>query len=288
MDIKARQLLLTPKYEHWLSKCGGEFVLTIPQAKRFGDLLADHLSRKGRVRSGSFSASSRGFCERAQVFGYIGMPQRVFGNSLRSLIFIDGKMKHLVWQYIGLEAGALTDIEVPIDADALDKWRLMGSMDGGDDFNGIGLELKSTSAFGYYVANGPSLAHMLQIHSYLLGSSRYEVFSLIYLDTTTREWREHVIRPDKRYMSMVKAELGRLNDAVVNRQLPEVQDGCKAGKSKAFRDCGYSHICLGCRSYDEAEAIASVVIQGVQGGGRNPQPGSNGKRVRRVRRRPPG
>lgn len=255
LDITDRGLLLTPKYESWLMRHGGEFVLSPIEAARFGDMMADHLSRVGRVREGAFSASSRGYCERAQVFGYMGLPQRPHGDSLLSLIFIDGKMKHLVWQFIGLEAGALSDIEVPVDDSAFKTWRMKGSMDGIEAFNGIGLELKSTMAFNYYVKDGPSHAHKLQVHSYFEGRDDIDVFCVVYLDVTTRNWKEYVITRDPQYVAMVRNELERLNHAIDHRQLPEVLDECKAGKGKTFQGCQYSHICLGCRSYSDAERI---------------------------------
>lgn len=69
LDVMNRQLLLTQKYEDWLALHGGEFVLSEEEAHRFGQLLGDHLARTPRVRSQAFSASARGSCYRAQVFG---------------------------------------------------------------------------------------------------------------------------------------------------------------------------------------------------------------------------
>lgn len=291
LDIRDRGLLLTPKYEAWLSQHGGELPLSEEEADQFAQLLSDHLARKPRVRAGAFSASSAGYCERAQVFGYLGMPQKVKGDSKLSLIFIDGKMKHLVWQFIGLQAGALTDIELPIFPEAFTKWRMKGSIDGADLFNGIGLELKTTMAFLHFCKSGPGHLHKMQVGRYFLTRDDLDVFCIIYLDTTTREWKEYPILRDKAVMRLVKDELHRLNEAVDYKRLPEVQDECKTGKGATFYDCGYSHICLGCRSYEEAEAWVSIrgnnegEAAGVQGGRGSAEPQAARKGTRRVRRR---
>jgi hypothetical protein len=214
-----------------------------------------------------------------------------------SLIFIDGKMKHLVYQFVGLEAGAFTDIEVPIFDEAFKKWRLKGSIDAADVFNGIGVELKSTMAFSYFVGLGkPGDKHILQVHSYFEGRDDLDVFCVVYWDTTTREWKEYVVYRQKQYMTLVRNELERLNEAVDHKELPHVQQECKAGKGKTFHDCGYSHICLQTVEYEHAEAIAEqpVILSpprksstSVQGGGRDAVDPEAPRRTRRVRRRSP-
>lgn len=287
-DTNDRGLILTPRYERWLDLHGGEFVLSPIEAARFGRLLADHLSRKPRVRAQAFSASARGYCERQQVFGYLGVPQRLLGDNQLALMFIDGKIKHLTWQFIGLEAEALTDIETPVDADAFKKWRLRGSIDGTKLFDGIGMELKSTQAFVHYAANGPGQLHMLQVHSYFEAKPEIDVFCIVYWDTATRSYKEYPIIRQKQYTALVRNELQRLNEAVEHKQLPEVLNECKNSTGKAFRDCGYNHVCLGCKSYEQAEAWVSITTReaaSVPSGGGDAKPDDARKGTRRVRRR---
>ena len=53
------------------------------------------------------------------MFQYIGVPVMSRGDSRLHSIFIDGTWRHIRWQMMLLEAGILTDIEVPFHDDEL-------------------------------------------------------------------------------------------------------------------------------------------------------------------------
>lgn len=245
------RLNVTPKLDQWLNANDGELTLSPKNAA----LLTKLLQTRPRVRSGSFSASSRGACERAQVFGFIGVPGRKIVDSVEKMRFIDGKMKHLTFQMMGLEAGIFKHIEAPIK---LPHYKVIGSIDAAepDDF---GVELKTTQAFQYYVDNGPSLAHHLQVETYFEGRPDLDEFSIVYWDTRSREWKEFVFTRQKQYRTLAIAELERLNEAVDNRKLPPILQECRNGKGQTFRSCSYCHVCLGTKEYTEAEVLVQAI-----------------------------
>jgi hypothetical protein len=115
-------LILTPHIERYLAFHDG---INMQDANAIR-LITKQLKAAPRDRSASFSASSRGSCLRAQMFGYIGMPDSPASVRLRG-IFMDGHWRHLKWQALLLEAGLLNSIEYPL----LHKpWRMRGTVDG--------------------------------------------------------------------------------------------------------------------------------------------------------------
>lgn len=277
-DLVMGKNLTTPKIERWLALHSGEFVLDAANAK----LMLEVLQYKGRVRKGSFSASSLARCPRAQMFTFIGVPQAMAFDPIGSLRMIDGRVKHLTMQMIALQAGAISRIEVPIN---VPKWKFKGSLDG--DHADYGFELKTTQAFSYYVSKGPPYNHISQIHGYFIGRPDLERFSLVYWDTRSREMKEFVIDRQHHMIAVARQLLDELNTHAANQTLPEVLDECKSGKSKTYRDCAYSHICLSTPGWDEAESYVSGTSnsrgndQKVPGRRRN-RPQSNDSRTRSV------
>jgi hypothetical protein len=270
----SKDLIITPRLNAWLTKHGGELVLTPGQA----GLLIHHLQTPGRDRSNGFSASARGTCERAQVFQFIGVPGIKKYDPNQSMVFIDGKMKHLSFQIMALQSDSITHIEVPIK---VPKYRMLGSMDGTHEVDLHGLELKTTRSFRYIMDNGPSWHHRKQIHSYFLGRPDIENFSLVYWDVFSREFKEFVVERSKVMMKFVTNELERLNEAVEHQTLPPVLKECINGKGATFNDCPWAHICLQTHRYDEAEALASAGVSRRRGN----RPASDAEGTRRVRRR---
>jgi hypothetical protein len=249
-SFQARKILMSPKIATWLDKNGGEFVLTPKNAA----LMQKVLVTPGRNRSGSFSSSAAGSCLRRQMFQFIGVPQRATSDSVLKLMFIDGRVKHLVWQMICLEAGALTAIEVPI---TLPEYNLHGSVDGmyikgNGHQDPYGHELKTTQAFEYFVKNGPSLAHIKQIHAYMLARPDLAQFALIYWDVRSREWHETVIERDPVMIKLIKTDLARLNNGLASTNLPPILKECINGKGPTYTQCPYAHVCLSTNSWQQA------------------------------------
>ena len=231
---------VTSRLTLWLGQ-HSELVLSDEHA----DLLRANVVATPRVRSASFSSSSRGSCERAQVFGYLGLPQAGRMNPQLQLIFLDGHWRHHRWQMLLLTAGILTRVETPWSRDDL---RLKGSLDGVNDEEKWGFELKGISPFGYKAVQiVPKYEHLLQIHTYMLGTG-LDLFSLVYENKATQEWTEHVITKDEKVMSDVMDELQTLNEAIDQQELPGMLTECMEATR---HDCPYRETCSGL-SWDQA------------------------------------
>jgi hypothetical protein len=278
----SHKLLVTPRLSKWLASNSD---LVIPP--EMAEMVTNELQKVPRDRSASFSASARGSCMRKQVFGYIGVPGTARVDEDLAMLFIDGSIKHLAFQVMCLLAGAITDIEVGVD---VPEKRMKGSIDGTNEIEKWGLELKTTQAFQYFLSRGPSPSHKLQVHSYLKSRPDLDRFSIVYWDTRTRQWKEFVIERDPVYMRLVNREVRILNESVDNRRLPHVRQECKSGRSKVFKDCPYSAVCRTI-NYDEAERLAQESRQAVtihpngEARRRSPQRRRPVVRTSRVRRR---
>lgn len=106
-----------------------------------------------------------------------------------------------------------------------------------------GVEIKGCNSNVYrdVVKLGPLEHHLLQIGTYMLGTG-FRRFSLIYDNKDTSEFKEYVIEWDDVTIDEVEDELGRLNDHIESKTLPEVLDGCK---ETTRYDCAYRNQCHG-------------------------------------------
>lgn len=196
-----------------------------------------------RNRSGSFSASARGTCERAQVFQYLDAPKtgRDTGPTLQS-VFIDGTWRHLRWQMTLMSAGRQFGVPVQVEVPFIDEsLRLRGSLDGIVD--GRGFELKGTRSFSN-ARTTPFSSHLLQIQSYMLLAD-LDLFSLVYEDKATQQTAEHIVVKNPEVERKVMDEIEALNRAVDSKTLPKMLDGCcgDGKKSQTWWDCAYRKTC---------------------------------------------
>jgi hypothetical protein len=240
---KQSDLIITPKLQ--------AFLMNNPQLyfdESIGDFIRDVITTQPRVRSGSFSASSAGMCQRRQVFSYLGIDSGGVNGFQLQNIFEDGKWRHLRWQAILLQAGLLDKAEVPLD---WPKMRSKGSMDGQgtvpDDhprkeWRGMeyGFELKGVSPYVYdsYIQQGGKIEHKKQVHRYFLASG-VDLFVILYENKATQVWHEWVIEPDSLLLKEQQDELDELNESVVNEQLPPILSGCQVAKGTEYNQCPY-------------------------------------------------
>lgn len=189
-------------------------------------------------RSGRFGASSRGMCLRRQIFGYLGMPEvRIIELELRNL-FNDGKWRHLRWQMMCLQAGALTHAELQY---SLPDYHLSGSMDGFHEEKSFGFELKGDRNFSR-VMDGVPESHNLQIHTMMFATG-LDTFCYLVEDKASQEWREIIVRRDPQYIALVKEELEELNEYIEWKKLPPMLPSCKS-KMGPYRGCPFNSQCL--------------------------------------------
>lgn len=215
------------------------------------DMLHGLVTTPPRDRSGSFSGSARGSCERAQVFQFLNTQADAGSVDVQlQSVFLDGTWRHLRWQMLllaaGEEFGVPVQVEVPYFNEDL---RLRGSLDG--IINGRGFELKGTRVI-HAARKAPFASHILQVHSYMVLSG-IDIFSVVYEDKATQETIEHIVTLDSKVERKVRDELARLNEAVEQQVLPPIQEGCQ-GKpySQQWWDCPYRTVCSG-HDYASAE-----------------------------------
>lgn len=227
------------------------------------DMIHNELKKVPRKRSGSFSSSAAGMCERRQVFNYLGIDSGTVNNPQLQQIFYDGTWRHLRWQATLLQAGILNDIEIPL------KWnakRSRGTMDGigtvpedhpRTDWRGLefGFELKGTNSFVYRKAieDGLKEEHLNQIHRYFLVGG-FDLFVVVYENKDNQEWNEWVVTPEPKRLKAQEEELNRLNEAVEKEQLPVMLKGCQERNSQEWKQCpfgGTTGVCVQARSWQQ-------------------------------------
>lgn len=246
-------LLVSPRLEDWLSHNPNmEFSPEVIEKA-----LRAELGTPQRDRTMTFSASARGACSRAQVFYFTPVQAIPRMNPDLHAKFHDGTFRHLRWQMWLLQSGILDDIEVSASDPA--NW-LTGTIDGvgtvpeglamthrlGDHRDQpFGWELKGcgTRQFRFIIDEGPRYEHLLQIHAYFLLRPDIRLWSLIYEDKDSQEWKEFVVARNASILDEVNREIKQLRAYVEQSCLPPILDEC-AKKQGRYRTCEFAHDCL--------------------------------------------
>lgn len=227
---------ITPKLQAWLTNHPEGIKITNPE---FMQKVEHILCAESKPRSGAFHPSQLYQCKRAQVYGYYGAESvREFNPQLQN-IFNDGHFRHLRWQVTLLEAGLLTDIEVPVHDPVR---RIEGSMDGVNMKENWMFELKGTSQFKQVQQKGALPAHIKQVHAYLLVSGIPEAV-ILYEDKSNQQWAEISIQRDENIIDEINEILDELNDAIDNNTLPERLHDCENQSGATYNSCQYASIC---------------------------------------------
>lgn len=198
------------------------------------------------IRHSRFGASSRGTCERAQVFGYLGFARR--GSTIDyhlSNIFIDGQWRHIRWQLMMLKAGVIEEAEVPFSVPELRLGTSIDAVNYSEDFL---VELKGDGSFKE--VNEVREDHALQISTYFIASGLSKAVYIVE-KKGTNSWTELVVTPDQVPMKEVEDELGRLNQAIDREQLPNALPDCQAKTGQIWRACPWRDNC-GTATWDRA------------------------------------
>lgn len=247
IHLQTSDLLVTPKITKFLQDNPGGLTLNRARTSLSADSkrLVSYIMDKGFAgnedRSGRFGASSRGTCLRAQVWTYLGMPSRKVQDVELSNLFNDGKYRHLRWQVMGMQSGALTDVELGISDPS---FRVTTSLDGVNDKEGFLFELKGDRRPTRMMDKVGAVdeKHRLQIHTMFLVSG-YNRASYIVEDKLSQVWREVVVDEDKAIMRQVVEELDTLNEHVEQRQMPEPLAACKV-KEGPYKSCPFAAPCI--------------------------------------------
>jgi len=247
------ELLVTPRYEQYLSRTNNILV-----DEEVAEFIKKELITPERNRRMTFSASSRGACPRAQVFQFTSIQPVERMNSQLYAIFHQGTFMHLKWQALLLSAGILREVEVSC---RWDEMKMSGTIDGIGDVpvdhplrehhDEYGWELKSINdnGFRWVIERGPSQTHLLQIHAYMIATG-IRIWSLIYENKNTQEWKEFVVHYDPDIAAKVESELTYLNEMVKRRELPPILEECKK-RQGAFKKCNFAHVCLDTEKWPE-------------------------------------
>lgn len=249
--LARRNKTITPTLYGWLAKNNGIKIHDEDVLRRVTEIL----SPSDGDRSGSFHPSQLYKCPRAQVFEYLNAPARKEYNPTLQNLFNDGHFRHLRWQIMLLNAGILTDIEVPV---AMEKYRLTGSMDGMNRNDGWMFELKGTSQYKSISQKGAMSAHIKQVNAYLMASG-LEKAIIVYECKSTQEWTEIEIEKDDKIVSELTEILESLNGAIETGVLPEVKDACQNQEGYEYNNCPYSDICF---RFSRIEQVTTSVSLG--------------------------
>lgn len=263
-SVSRADQIVKPRYEQWLLKDEA-----LPMPAEVADQLHAVMIKAPRDRSHSFSASSSGSCERAQIYGYLGVPASQLPGHQLAAILLNGTFTHLRLQASLLMAGVIDRIEIPV------KWRKMrtkGTVDGAGVvpadhphvlWRGMhfGLELKTAhprvfAALKDEVMQPAGPAKYVRQYTRYFQLGGFDLFSVFVEDKSTQDTLEFVVEPNDQMLADDKQELVDLNWAVDNRRLPNRLPECRHLSGETFRNCPYGGRhgpCARLTSYREAE-----------------------------------
>ena len=236
------KLIITPQLEAWLETDGWNLGVTEPEDLELAAKLLMQ-SKDNAKRDGRFGASSRGMCQRRQIYSFLGLPgARGIDAGLQN-IFNDGTFRHIRWQLMLKKAGIVTDVEVPFQ---VPEWRVATSLDAENDNDGWMFELKGVGGFKSIsdIKNQEDIMHyhLLQMHT-CLWAIGWDKAIYIAEAKGTNTWVEVIVHRDERIINEVIRELEQLNTAVEDERIPPVQEDCKR-KSGDYKYCPYAARCL--------------------------------------------
>ena len=248
--------IVTRPYRDWLVQIGEQ-----GYPPELAEWVGEQLKRQGRIRWGSFSASSGGTCLRKQELGFLGAEtEDISIDPVLQNLFNDGKWRHLRWQIALMSSGLMAEAEVPL---LWPRKRLIGSADGrlivpndhpNENWHGwdCGFELKGMNPYTYQnVARNiqeleqrgkdRNLAilpeHWAQISRYALVSG-WELFSVVYENKSNQQWTEFVVQITQEMLDVAEKELDELNRAIDRRELHPMLPEC-ASQQGQYKYCPY-------------------------------------------------
>lgn len=191
-----------------------------------------------RDRTKSWAASGAGKCLRQRQFSFLGMPGKQ-PDSHALNIFLNGTWVHIRHQVVGLTAGYLKDVEVPLE---LPEINLRGTADAVDDTDAL-VEYKSINMNGFMQVRqfGVKADHKLQVHSYMLAGG-FQGARVVYENKNTNDIIEFYVERDERLIRDVRHDLEELNVATENDYLLPMLEECKK-KEGQYRWCPFASQC---------------------------------------------
>jgi len=238
VNASKQDLPVTMRHERWLIE-GSKIT---PPAALFAQRALNGEVGGNRARKPLFRASGMGSCRRKQIFSCLGTAKKELLDGKTANIFLTGNFIHLKWQVAGLSAGWLAEAEVPVERLDLSY---AGTLDGVLD-DGTGCEIKSINTRGFSMVmdrRSPLADHLLQAHTYMLLKG-LEIFSFIYEDKNSQEWKEFRVYRDDHLTDSVTKEMVDLNDHWNSKTLPDVKPDCLKRDGFEYRNCPFKDVCL--------------------------------------------
>ena len=239
LNLEKTEKIITPIVDKFLANDKNIVINDEKIQKTLIDIVSDNSNSK---RTGRFGASSRGLCQRRQVFEYTGDIEKLDTiDVVLQNLFNDGTWRHIRWQMMCLLSGALTEVEAKVSSEKYPNFG--GSIDGigkSEKHGKYGFELKGTS----YMPTAVKDMHLKQIHTYFVLDPEIKVFSVIYEDKRSQDWKEFLVYPDPKILAEVKMEMQNLEDSVDFKVYPEVKKDCRTRVGKEYQQCPYRNGCL--------------------------------------------
>jgi hypothetical protein len=231
-------LVVIPPHTRWMEETGGELRYS-EAAKQYAlDVWAGAFKHE---RTGRFSPSSIGECQRRLLFQYIGAPQIAYSADDLDLM-ATGTALHLAWQMEGLSAGYLLEGEVWVHDPEL---KLGGSMDGlliDDSIWEIKTQRSQLYAKNVAYNREPDWDHLMQVECYFRLSGRNRA-SIMYQDRDSGMPHEFRVGPNPRVEDAVDNVLEDVHKALRTNTLPPMLDDCEMRVGTTYKRCPYREHC---------------------------------------------
>lgn len=226
--------LVTQYMDAWDGTMTKDAIMRVAQQEIF-DSEGDHRSDgKGRIRPSNLPEE----CSRFHVLSWLGYPSDVGDRTLMD----DGTERHYYWQKVGLSAGFLTDIEVPITNTGL---HIKGTADGIMPDGSI-FEFKETGPKLYeqrMEARQPTFNHLLQVHAYM-GATGTRQASVVYEKRSYKvEWHEFRIDFDPEVYRALENRVWPALDAIEDKKMPPMHGLCEGLSSTKYKNCNFRAVC---------------------------------------------
>lgn len=237
--LKEHDLIVAPHHYRWLEKLEWERQLSDEALDFVRDALA---GKYERPRTGRFSPSSMGVCDRKLVFGFQGAPQVPDDLDAPDLMGL-GKWGHLRWQAEGITNGWIAGAEVWTINPGL---RVGGSIDAMLYDDSV-FELKTIHPYKYTKvvqdAGEPLREHLIQFGTYTVLEG-VSMGSIVYEDRSSGNFHEFRVEADDKLAKTVTDTIERVNNHEADGTLPKPLNECAAKRGQTYKQCSFREHCL--------------------------------------------
>lgn len=237
LDDERLKLYTTKRHAEYLEMPENER----PRTERVADILRDiYLGKFKHERSGRFSPSSAGGCQRAALFSFHSAPQ--VGENLDSQdLMSHGTDIHSRWQAEGLEMGWMIEVE---------KWVYSKELNCGGSIDGILadgslFELKTGAQSVYsrvLKEDIPKWEHRMQVEVYF-ELSGIDLASIVYEERNSGQFHEFRYQSDPETRAKALAWMASLNRWLDVDDMPNMLDDCEMRQGNVYRNCRYRKHC---------------------------------------------